>query len=175
MSGRIGRWVGLGLLVLCGALLAEEPKPKTDDDAKDDWRVRPIFLLKVTPKEVGKSEVKDGKLLPKRLYIRSEPRIFKLDKETGKKTLTGGWGVDFTNDKSEFLDEPRRLMRVGSVVPGSLLGDTDERNYEFTAGEGTFAERFKPTKKPVGFTVLNFYKDGRCTEAIYERENSIIR
>ena len=178
MSARIRRWVVLGVLVLCGALRAEEPQTKTGDDAKDDWRSRPIYLLKVTPQGAGKIKVTDGKLLSKRIYARSEPRLFKIDEVTGVKTVTGGWGVDFTNTESKFLDEPRRLIRVGTVVPGSFLGDTDERNYEYTAGEGTFAERMKPVnpaKKRVGYKMLNFYKDGTCTEVMFGPDSELVR
>ena len=167
MSGRIKCWVGLGVLAFCCALGAEEPRDKPDVKREEDWRARPIYLLKVTPKEAGKTKVTDGKLLPKRIYARSEPRIFRVDEATGKKIVTGGWGVDFTNTESKFLDEPRRFLKVGSVVPGSLLGDTDDRNYQFTAGEGTFAERFKPTKLGVKYKVMNFYEDGTVTEEVF--------
>lgn len=131
-----------------------------------DLENRPVFLLKVKwPDIKDKEKITNGMLLPLRAYVRYEPRFFEVDPQTQEKKITGALGIDITDSNKRFLNEPHRLLGVGSVIPGKWLGDeTPGRNYEYIGGQGPFATRFKPTNSPEKYRFVNFYKDGTVTE-----------
>lgn len=170
---------------LCAVLLNAEQSQsgkKVHDISKDrsrelDLTERPVYLLKVKyPHLKDKEKITDGKLLPERIYVRYEPRFFEIDSATNARKVTGALGLDVTNKRSKFKEEPyRRLLGVGSVVPGSWLGDdTPNRNYEFTGGDGPFATQFKPTEKPQEYRYILFYSNGECREATVHPNGSIL-
>ena len=128
--------------------------------------VHSIFLLKVKwPDIKEKEKILNRALIPLRAYARFEPRFFSVDDQTHERKVTGAWGVDVTDKTGKFMEEPHRLLGIGSVIPGKWLGDdTPGRNYEFVGGEGPLATRFKPTHKAEEYRFINFHHDGTCTE-----------
>jgi hypothetical protein len=153
-------------LLCLSSSLADDPNSKgtdagTNKSAKPKYDRKKVYLIVVNQTERKAVEDVNGKLLPYRVYMRWEERLPELI--DGKLKVTGGWGLDVTNQDGFFRDEPRQLLNRGAVLTGNYLGDEKFRRYEFKKGDGEFYDLWKETDqdKSFGYTTMLFYKGGK--------------
>lgn len=134
---------------------------------------RLVFLLKISGQKREEIEVKQKEIAGQRVCERHESKFPIYNKTTKTTVKIAKQVLDITEINGKFMGRPRRALKVGSVVPGSWLGDNSGQNYILTDQGERYVDRFEATTRAVGYTMLLMY-DTYCEEVSYDSDDAII-